>query len=170
MLEELKSIEDNDTWALVDLPLAHRAIGLKWIFKVKRDDQRSIVRHKARLVVKGYAQKRGIDYDEIFTLVARLDSVRLLIALAAQRGWELHHLDVKLAFLNGELHEEVFVQQPTRFMKVGEEHKVFRLHKALYGLHQAPRAWNTKLDDTLISFGFSRCPSDLAIYSRGAGG
>jgi hypothetical protein len=124
------------------------------------------VKHKARLVVKGYAQRKGIDYDEVFAPVARLNSVRLLIALAAQDGWEVHHLDVKSAFLNGDLQEEVFVEQPGGFIKPGKEHQVLRLRKALYGLHQAPRAWNAKLDKTLQSLGFTRCPTEPAIYTR----
>jgi hypothetical protein len=95
----------------VDLPLGRKAIGLKWVYKVKRDEQGAVSKHKARMVVKGYAQQHGIDYDEVFALVARLDSVRLLIALAAHEGWEVHHMDVKSAFLNGEFGEEVYVQQ-----------------------------------------------------------
>jgi hypothetical protein len=154
---------------LADLPADRRAIRLKWVFKVKRDSNGNVVKHKARFVVKGYAQRRGIYYDEIFTPVARLDSVRLLIALAAHNGWEVQHLDVKSAFLNGNLHEEVFVEQPMGFIKAGEEHKVLKLRKALYGLHQAPRAWNKKLDNTLVSFGFCKCPSEPAIYTRSRG-
>jgi hypothetical protein len=169
MLEEMQTIEDNQTWCLEDLLADHRAIGLKWVFKVKRDDDGNNVKHKAGLVVKGYAQRRGLDYDEVFALVARLDSVRLLIALAAHEGWEVHHLDVKSAFLNGDLHEEVYVEQPLGFIKEGEEHKVLKLKKALYGLHQAPRAWNEKVDDTLMSFGFNKCPSEPAIYTRHRG-
>jgi hypothetical protein len=136
------------------------------VFKVKHNEGGEIVKHKARLVVKGLAQRRGINCDEVFAPVARLDSMRLLVALAAQEGQEVHHLDVKLAFLNGDLQEEVFVEQPVEFIKPGKEHLVLRLSKALYGLHQAPRAWNAKLDDTLLSFGFSRCPSELAIYTK----
>jgi hypothetical protein len=89
--------------------------------------------------------------------------------LAAHEGWEVHHLDVKSAFLNGDLDEEVYVEQPVGFIKVGEEHKVLKLRKALYGLHQAPRAWNEKLDNTLVSFGFCKCPSEPAIYTRSRG-
>jgi hypothetical protein len=125
-----------------------------------------VIRHKAILVVKGYAQRRGVDYDEVFAPVARLDTVRLLIALAAHKGWELHHLDVKSAFLNGELHEDVFVHQPAGFIKEGSEHKVFRLKKALYGLHQVPRACYAKLDSTLTELGFSKSPSEPDIYTR----
>jgi hypothetical protein len=90
----------------------------------------------------------------------------MLIALAAGEGWEIHHMDVKSAFLNGDLHEQVYVQQSAGFIKSGEEHKVLKLHKALYGHYQAPRAWNEKLDVTLLSFRFSRCPSEPAIYTK----
>jgi hypothetical protein len=106
------------------------------------------------------------DFDEVFTPMARLDTVRLLVALAANKGWELHHLDVKSAFLNGHNREEVYVQQSKGFVKVGSEHKVLKLKKALYGLHQAPRAWNAMLDATLISLGFMRSLSEPAIYIK----
>jgi hypothetical protein len=107
------------------------------------------VKHKARLVAKGYVQREGIDFDEVFAPVARLDSVRLFMALAAQEGWLVHHLDVKSIFLNGDLKEEVYVVQPLGFVKKGQESKVYRLNKALYWLRQAPRAWNIKLDNTM---------------------
>jgi hypothetical protein len=167
MEEELRAIEDNNTWTLTELPPWRRAIGLKWGFKVKRDEQGAVVRHKARLVVKGYSQRQGIDYEEVFAPVARLEAVRLLLALAAHENWEIHHMDVKSAFLNGDLNEEVFVLQPPGFVRTGRENQVLKLKKALYGLHQAPRAWNQKLDESLTSVGFQRCPSDPAIYCRG---
>jgi hypothetical protein len=115
----MNAITDNSTWELAELPPGHRAIRLKWVFKVKRDENGNILRHKARLVAKGYVQHTGINYDEVFAPVARLESVRLLIALAAHRGWEVHHMDVKSAFLNGELQEEVYVSQPAGFVVVG---------------------------------------------------
>jgi hypothetical protein len=109
MCEELQAIKDNHTWLLTDLPANRRAIGLKWVYKVKRDEDGKVVHHKARLVVKGYS-RQGIDYEEVFAPVARLQTVRLIIALAANQGWEVHHMDIKSAFLNGDLYEEVFVQ------------------------------------------------------------
>ena len=112
MHEELSSIIDNGTWQAVDLPTGHRPIGLKWVFKLKKDASGAVVRHKARLVAKGYVQRAGVDFDEVFAPVARLDSVRALLAVAAHEGWEVHHLDVKSAFLNGDLAEEVYVAQP----------------------------------------------------------
>lgn len=103
MEEELKSIRDNDTWALAEHPRGHHAIGLKWVYKVKRDENGAIVKYKARLVAKGYVQRPGIDYEEAFAPVARLESVCLLLAIAAHYGWGVHDMDVKSAFLNGEL-------------------------------------------------------------------
>lgn len=169
MLDEMHSIDENNTWSLVDLPPGQRPIGLKWVYKLKKDAAGNVVKHKACLVAKGYVQRAGVDFDEVFAPVARLDSVRLLMAIAAQQSWEVHHLDVKSAFLNGELAEEVYVVQPPGFIKEGEDSKVLRLHKALYGLRQAPRAWNIKLDDTLLQLGFQRSPSEYAVYVRGEG-
>jgi hypothetical protein len=122
MIIEMNSIQSNKTWELSSLPTGHRAIGLKWVFKVKKDPQGRIIKHKARLVAKEYAQREGVDYDEVFAPVARIETVRLLIAVAAKRGWQVHHMDVKLAFLNGDLLEEVYVQQPPGFvMKMSVE-------------------------------------------------
>jgi hypothetical protein len=110
MLEEMGSIEHNQTWSLVNLPAGQRAIGLKWVFKVKKDERGNVTKHKARLIAKGYVQRHGIDYEEVFAPVARMESVRVLLAVAAHRSWSVHHMDVKSAFLNGELVEEVYVQ------------------------------------------------------------
>jgi hypothetical protein len=118
----------------------------------------------------GYAQQLGIDYEEVFAPVARSEAIMLLLALAAEEGWQVHHMDVKTTFLNGDLQEEVYVQQPPGFIHSGQEHKVLRLHKALYGLHQAPRAWNLKLDEKLGILGFVKCTADHAIYCRGRKG
>lgn len=138
--DEIASIEKNKTWELVDLPIGAKAIGLKWVFKVKRNSDGSINKFKARLVAKGYIQRHGVDFDEVFAPVARIESVRFIIALAASKGWQVHHLDVKTAFLNGDLKEEVFVCQPEGYVVRGQESKVYKLRKALYGLRQAPRA------------------------------
>ncbi|KAF0889811.1 hypothetical protein E2562_032865 [Oryza meyeriana var. granulata] len=105
-----------------------------WVYKVKKNAAGEVIKHKARLVAKGYVQQPGVDFDEVFAPVARIESVRLLLALAAQEGWPVHHMDVKSAFLNGELVEEVYVRQPPGFTVVGHEDKVLRLDKALYGL------------------------------------
>lgn len=121
MLEELLSIEENCTWTLTELPSGRRAIGLKWVFKVKKDEKGAVVRHKARHIVKGYTQRRGVDYDEVFAPVARMEALRLLLTLAAREGWEVHHMDVKSAFLNEDLEEEVFVHQPPGLEQTGKE-------------------------------------------------
>lgn len=110
--EEIESIKKNRTWTLIDMPVGCKAIGLKWVFKLKRNADGSVNKHKARLVAKGYVQREGIDYEEVFAPVARLEIVCVLLALAASNNWEIHHLDVKTAFLHGELKEEVFVMQP----------------------------------------------------------
>jgi hypothetical protein len=115
-------------------------------------------------------QREGIDFDDALAPVARMESVRLLLALAAQEGWRVHHMDVKLAFLNGYLKEEVYVHQPPGFAILDKEGKVLSLRKALYGLRQAPRAWNAKLDSTLKAMGFEQSPHEVAIYRRGNGG
>ena len=165
MQEEMQAIENNKTWDVADLPAKQKAIGLKWVFKVKKDPTGNIVKHKARLVAKGYAQRQGVDFDEVFAPVARIETVRVLLALAAQGGWEVHHMDVKSAFLNGDLTETVFVQQPPGFI-VGNGDKVLKLRKALYGLKQAPRAWNSKLDKELVALGFVRSKLEHAVYKR----
>ncbi|KAD3640517.1 hypothetical protein E3N88_29740 [Mikania micrantha] len=117
MQAELNSINKNNTWTLTKLPSDHKAIGLKWVFKTKRDANGEIIKHKARLVAKGYVQQHGIDFDEVFAPVARIEIVRLILALAAYNEWEVDHLDVKSAFLHGELKEEVYVSQPEGFVK-----------------------------------------------------
>jgi hypothetical protein len=109
MVDEVQSIEENKTWSLIELPTGRRAIGLKWVFKVKKNQLGEVIRHKVRLVVKGYAQQQGIDYEEVFAPVARLEAIRLLLALVAEEGWQVHHMDVKTTFLNGDLLEEVYV-------------------------------------------------------------
>ena len=164
--DEIESIEKNRTWELVELPFGAKAIGLKWVFKIKRNADGSINKFKARLVAKGYVQQYGVDFEEVFAPVARLETIRLLISLAATNGWEIHHLDVKTAFLHGELKEIVYVSQPEGFEKKGYEKKVYRLNKALYGLRQAPRAWNNKLNQILMELGFSKCTKEPSVYRK----
>ena len=164
MKAEIEAIQKNDTWKLIELPPGHKAIGLKWVFKAKRDTQGKVVKHKARLIAKGYIQKFGVDFEDVFAPVTKMETVRLLLAIAANNEWEVHHLDVKSAFLNGILLEEVYVTQPPGFEKEGEEHKVYKLYKALYGLRQAPRAWYARLSKYLLNLGFTKCPFEHAVY------
>ena len=121
-------------------------------------------------MARGFVQQEGVDFDDAFAPVARMESVRLLLALAAQEGWRVHHMDVKSALLNGDLKEEVYVHQPSGFIIPSKENKVLRLRKALNGLRQAPRAWNAKLDSTLKQMGFQQSPHEAAVYRRGKGG
>ncbi|KAL8105893.1 hypothetical protein AgCh_029627 [Apium graveolens] len=170
MEREIEAVEQNKTRSLCTLPPRQKAIDLKWIFKLKKDTDGNIVKHKVEIVAKGYVQCKGVDFEEIFAPVMRLETVRLLLPLAAKHSWEVHHLDVKTAFLNGEIKEEMYVFQPEGFVKEGEEHLVYRLHKALYGLRQAPRAWYSKLNRCLEELGFSKCPYEHAVYTKKFGG
>lgn len=169
MAQEMQAIEKNSTWALTALPAGHKPIGLKWVYKLKNNTAGEVIKHKARLVAKGYVQRQGVDFEEVFVPVAWLDTVRVILAVVADWRWEVHHLDVKSAFLNGDLQEEVYIAQPEGFVKKGEEHLVLRLSKALYGLCQAPQAWNTRLDKCLKELGFARCMQEQAVYTRGKG-
>jgi hypothetical protein len=135
------------------------------VYKVKRKEAGNIIRHKARLVAKGYIQRADIDFDKVFAPVARLESVRMMVALVAHEGWEVHHMDIKSVFLNDIIKEEVYVQQSLGFIIPGSESKVLRLRKVLYGLRQAPRAWNAKLDATMGSLHFQRSSSEHGIYT-----
>lgn len=166
MEQELEAIERNGTWSLTQLPSGKKVIDLKWVFKLKKDTKGEIIKHKARIVAKGYVQQHGVDFEDIFAPVTRLETVRLLLALSAKHGWIVHHLDVKSAFLNGDLKEEVYVSQPEGYEKPGQEHLVYKLRKALYGLRQAPRAWYAKLKKCLESMGLVRCPYEYAVYTK----
>lgn len=128
-----------------------------------------MTKHKAHLVAKGYVQCQGIDYEEVFAPVTRLEMVRLLLELAAKQDWEVHHLDVKSAFLNGILLEEVYISQPKGYAKKGHEGKVYKLLKALYGLRQAPRAWYSRLNQYLLQLGFVKCLFEHAVYIKKEG-
>ena len=140
MEEKIHAIEKNDAWELTTLPPGQKAIGVKWAYKIKHTIDEEIERYKARLVAKGYKQQYGVDYEEVFAPVARLDTVRMLISLAAHHNWKIYQLDVKSAFLNGILDEVVYVEQLKGFIVEGEEQKVYRLKKALYELKHAPPA------------------------------
>ncbi|CAN1285750.1 Retrovirus-related Pol polyprotein from transposon TNT 1-94, partial [Linum perenne] len=167
MKEEMKSLEKNKTWSLVQLPSGKRAIGCKWVF-AKKDDK-SGIRFKARLVAKGYAQKEGIDYNEIFSPVVKHSSIRILLALVAQFDLKLEQLDVKTAFLHGDLEEEIYMAQPDGFQVAGKEKWVCNLKKSLYGLKQSPRQWYKRFDLFMTQHGFTRSPYDHCVYFRQLG-
>jgi hypothetical protein len=134
MIEELDSIESNQTWELVDLPHKKKAIDVKWVFRLKFNSKGVVTRHKARLVAKGFLQKQGIDFDEVFAPVTRMETIRLVTAIANNNNWSMYQMDVKSAFLNGPIEEEVYVAQPPGFIVKNQENKVYKLRKALYGL------------------------------------
>ncbi|GJZ94280.1 retrovirus-related pol polyprotein from transposon TNT 1-94 [Tanacetum coccineum] len=164
MQEELHQFDRLDVWELVDRPLCKNVINLKWLWKNKRDEENTVIRNKSRLVAKGYAQKEGIDFEESFAPVARLEAVRLFIAYAAHKSFTVYQMDVKTAFLYGPLKEEVYVNQPDGFVDPYHPDKVYRLKKALYGLKQAPRAWYDELSNFLVSKGFSKGSIDPTMF------
>ncbi|GKA00408.1 retrovirus-related pol polyprotein from transposon TNT 1-94 [Tanacetum coccineum] len=164
MQEELHQFDRLDVWELVDRPLCKNVINLKWLWKNKRDEENTIIRNKSRLVAKGYAQKEGIDFEESFAPVARLEAVRLFIAYVAHKSFTVYQMDVKTAFLYGPLKEEVYVNQPDGFVDPYHPDKVYRLKKALYGLKQAPRAWYDELSNFLVSNGFSKGSIDPTLF------
>ncbi|GJW83822.1 putative ribonuclease H-like domain-containing protein [Tanacetum coccineum] len=141
MQEELLQFEIQKVWILVDLPFGKKAIGTKWVYRNKKDERGVVVRNKARLVAQGHRQEEGIDYDEVFALVARLEAIRIFLAFASYMGFIVYQMDVKSAFLYGKIDEEVYVSQPPGFLDPKYPQKVYKVVKALYGLHQAPRAW-----------------------------
>nr|GEX03253.1 retrovirus-related Pol polyprotein from transposon TNT 1-94 [Tanacetum cinerariifolium] len=156
LTEELHQFDRLDVWELVDRPLCTNVINLKWLWKNKRDEENTVIRNKSRLVAKGYAQKEGVDFEESFAPVARLEVVRLFITYAAHKSFTIYQMDVKTAFLYGPLKEEVYVNQPDGFIDPYHPDKVYRLKKALYGLKQAPRAWYDELSKFLLSKGFTK--------------
>lgn len=167
---EIDAIERNNTWELSVLPQGGKKVGVKWIFKTKLKDNGEVDKHKARLVAKGYTQQHGIDYTEVFAPVARLDTIRLVISLAAQNKWVIYQLDVRSAFLHGELNEEIYVEQPLGYVKRGKEQMVYKLKKALYGLKQASRAWYSRIESYFINQGFKKCPYEHTLFIKIGGG
>ncbi|CAL5340699.1 unnamed protein product [Camellia sinensis] len=168
MKEEMRMKEKNHTWELMEKPQNRKIIGVKWVFSTKLNANGSINKYKARLVVKGYAQIYGVDFSETIAPVARLDTIRLLLAIAAQKCWKIYQLDVKSAFLNGFLQEEIYVEQLEGFVMQGHEDKVYLLKKMLYGLKQAPRAWYSRIDSHLLSLGFVKSLSEFTPYVKEA--
>nr|GEV15489.1 hypothetical protein [Tanacetum cinerariifolium] len=165
MQEELHRFDRLQVWELIDKPFGKTVLRLKWLWKNKKDEDQTVIRNKARLVAKGYAQEEGIDFKESFAPVARLEAVRIFIAYAAHKSFPIYQIDVKTAFLNGSLKEEVYVAQPDGFVSPDHPEKVYRLRKALYGLKQAPRAWYDELSKFLTSKGFTNDTIDLTLFT-----
>ena len=166
MDREMESMYSNSVWSLVEAPKGVKPIGCKWIYKRKRGSDGKVETFKARLVAKGYTQKEGIDYEETFSPVAMLKSIRILLAVAASLDYEIWQMDVKTAFLNGNLNEDIYMQQPEGFKAKGKEHMVCKLQRSIYGLKQASRSWNIRFDQAITSFGFEKSPDEPCVYKR----
>ncbi|KAE8731031.1 Chitinase-like protein 1 [Hibiscus syriacus] len=168
MQEEIEALNKNNIWDLWPLPQGRKPIGNKWVFKIKRNCDDQVERYGARLVVKGYAQKEGIDFNEIFSLVVRLTTVRVVLAMCATLNLHLEQLDVKTAFLHGNLEEEIYMLQPEGFEEK-EKNLVCRLNKSLYGLKQAPRCWYNRFDSFIMCLGYNRLNADPCAYFKRSG-
>ncbi|GJX44943.1 retrovirus-related pol polyprotein from transposon TNT 1-94 [Tanacetum coccineum] len=165
MQEELHQFYRLQVWKLIDKPFGKIVIKLKWLWKNKKDEDQTVIRNKVRLVAKGYAQEEGIDFEELFAPVARLEAVWIFVAYAAHKSFPIYQMDMKTAFLNGPLKEEVYVAQPEGFIDPDHPEKVYRLRNALYGLKQAPRAWYDELSNFLMSKGFTKGTIDPTLFT-----
>ncbi|KAL5762397.1 hypothetical protein ACOSP7_018661 [Xanthoceras sorbifolium] len=165
MRDEMDSLMSNQTWELAELPPGKKALHNKWVFRIK-EEHNGNKRYKARMVVKGFQQKEGIDYNEIFSPVVKLTTIRLVLKIVAAENLHLEQLDVKTVFLHGDLEEEIYMRQPEGFKEAGKENLVCRLKKSLYGLKQAPRQWYKKFDSFMSSSGFTRCQADHCCYIK----
>jgi hypothetical protein len=164
--EEMEALLKNETWTLVHLPKGKKTVGCKWVFSIKHKADGSIDRYKARLVAKGYTQTYGIDYQETFSPVAKLNTVRVLLSLAANLDWPLHQFDVKNAFLHGDLEEEVYMDVPPGYTANSESEVVCKLQRALYGLKQSPRAWFGRFSWAMKKYGYTQSNSDHTLFLK----
>lgn len=166
MDEDISALNQNQTWDLVPKPKDVRPISCKWVYKLKTRPDGSIDRYKARLVTRGFAQQYGLDYNETFSPVSNITTIRVLLSLAASESWKLWQLDVKNAFLNGELNKEIYMERPRGFESKTKPHHVSKLKKALYGLKQAPRAWYGKIAEFLVQCGYNVAPADSSLFVK----
>jgi hypothetical protein len=166
MEDELSSMSSNGVWDLVEISDGAKKVGCKWVYKTKYDSKGKIKRVKARLVAKGFTQREGIDYTETFSPVSNKDSFQIVMALVAHYDLELHQMDVKIVFLNGDLQENVYMAQSEGFVMKGKEHMGYKLKKSIYGLKQASRQWYLKFDEVIKKFGFIKNQVDNYIYIK----
>ena len=167
--DEMKSMEDNDVWDLVELPKGVKPIGWKWILKTKRDSKGYVERYKACLVAKGFTQNEGIDYKETFSPISSKDSFKIIMTLVAHYDLNLHQMNVKTTFLNGDIEETIYIMQPENFESEESKHLVCKLKKSIYGLKQASHQWYQKFDQVITSFGFKENTVDQCIYHKISG-
>jgi hypothetical protein len=166
MQEDLLQFKIQKVWVLVDLPSGVRVIGTRWASRNKRDERGIVIKNKARLVAQGYTQEEGIDYDEVYAPVARIEAIRLFLAYASFMNFTVYQMDVKSAFLYGSIEEEVYVTQPLGFTDPNHPDKVYKVVTALNGLHQAPRAWYATLASYLLENGFQRGKIDQTLFIK----
>jgi hypothetical protein len=166
MEDEMKSMSANKVWDLEIIPTGAKTVGCKWVYKIKYDSQENIERFKARLVAKGFMQREGIDYNETFSSVSCKDSSRIIMALVAHYDLELHQMDVKTSFLNGDLEKNAYIAQPKGFFMEEKERMGCRLKKSIYGLKQASRQWYLKFDKMIRKFGFKENIEDNCVYAK----
>jgi hypothetical protein len=164
----LNNFKHNEVWYLVERP-KQNVVGSKWVFRNKQDEHGVAIRNKARLIVKGYSQVKGFNFDETFAPVARLESIRMLLAYATHHDFKLYQIDIKSAFLNGPIKEEVYVEQPPGFKSEGYPNHVYKLHKALYVFKKVPRALYECLRNFLIENGFRIGKADSTLFTRKMG-
>lgn len=169
MNTEMQSMHDNQVWELVDLPPKGKTVGCKWVYKKKTDMDGNLHTFKARLVAKGYTQTQGIDYEETFSPVVNIKSLRILIAIAAYYDYEIWQMDVKTAFLNGHLLEDLYMDQPEGFVNQKYPNKVCKLRRSIYGLKQASRTWNHRFNEEIKRFGFIKNQDEPCVFKKASG-
>ena len=167
MQDEMDSLHDNYTYDLVELPKGKRALVNKWIYKVKTREVGITPKYKARIVVKGFEQKKGVDFDEIFASIVKMKSIRIVLSIAVSMDLEIKQLDVKTTFLHGELDEDIYMQQPKGFVEKGKENLVCQRKKSLYGLKQAPHQWYKKFESFMLEHKFQKTRADHFVFAKG---
>ena len=166
MDEEMRALLQNNTWVMVDLPKGKKPVGCRWVYTLKYKSDGSLDRYKARLVARGYTQTYGIDYQETFAPVAKLNTISILISLAVNLDWQLNQYDIKNAFLHGDLKEEIYMDCPLAYEGMSNSRKVCKLQKALYGLKQSPRAWFGRFSQVMKILGYHQCNGEHTLFSK----
>ncbi|KAL6220334.1 hypothetical protein ACLB2K_008090 [Fragaria x ananassa] len=164
MVDEPHALNENKTWSVVRIHKGKKVVGSIWVYKTKFRSDESVDKHKARLVARGFTQTYGVDYKETFAPVTKMSIVRVLLSIAVNHSWPLYQMDVKNVFLHGDLEEEVYMKLPPAHSQSHDPDAMCRLHKAIYGLQQSPRAWYAKLSSVLEEVGFRRSNVDSSLF------